>query len=333
MKNFENFTPRTETPERLIENFDTHRIVSDDPSFSALYSTWQDDQDRAGNLKVVFDSDDTDQTHLGKVAEALIFKELTNHELSQHLTFRGASLYDDYFNGVDVVVEPKSGQVQALATLDITINQADIKGDVRRNTEAGVARPVGLEQKLARAKRYVDTLASYDPGHAREILGWMQSGGLHEPVSRDNRAFFSEAEKLMLLKYYKTPEGAAEPDRPGFVVGGPQVIVSADTMFVNQALQGHDKARQALGDLAAIEFAACIEAAQDYNNRIVKSNRSRNVLFDTHFSKVRAWQLMFAKPEVEEIVNNISRRNQTNRDFGLQLQYYARTFEKIFGRS
>jgi hypothetical protein len=317
---------------RLVESFQKRRLDEAEPSFEGLYSTWQNDMSRVQNLTQMYANDENDQIYLGKLAEALIFKELTEHPISQVLTFRGSSLYDDYFNGVDVVVDPKNGQVQALATLDITINQKDIKGSQYQNSEAGEARPVGFEQKLARSKRYVDTLASYDPGHAREVLSWMQSGGLHEPVTNANKNFFAEAERLMLMKYYMTPPGASEPNKPGFVIGGPQVIVSADTMFVNKALQAQKGNEGTLGDLAALEFAACIQAGQKYNETLVRQQRSRNVLFDTHYSKVQAWQRMFERSELSSIINDVMRRRQNNRDFGQQLGYYANTFEKVFGR-
>ncbi len=323
--------PKAElNPDRLIESFQGNRIDVADQAFGELYSTWGHDIERVQNLAQMYADGEGDQVYLGKLAEALIYRELVDHPIGQTLSFRGSSLYDDYFNGVDVVVEPKSGQVQALATLDITINQQDIKGSSYQNTDAGLARPVGFEQKLERSKRYVDALAAYDPGHAREILSWMQSGGLHEPLSRGNQKLFSEAERLMLMKYYVTPDGSPEPHKPGYIIGGPQVIVSADTAFVNKALQGQKGSEGLLGDLAALEFAACIEAAQKYNDTLVQARQSRNVLFDTHYAKVQAWQRMFDRQELGGIIQDVMKRRQTNREFGQQLGYYAQTFQKVF---
>jgi len=141
------------TPDNLIESFENGRIHETDPAFAHLYSNWHKDLNRVQNLKEKFDQEENGQLPFGKLAEALIYRELGEHPLAQTLTFRGSSLYDDYFNGVDVVVEPKSGQVQALATLDITINQQDIRGTAYRNTEGAAARPVGLVQKLIRSKK------------------------------------------------------------------------------------------------------------------------------------------------------------------------------------
>ncbi len=88
-----------------------------------------------------------------------------------------------------------------------------------------------------------------------------------------------------------------------------------------------------MGDLSALEFAACIEALQAYNNEIVRQRRSRNVLFDTHYAKVQAWQRMFERTELSTVITDVMRRRQTNREFGQQLNYYAHSFEKIFGHN
>jgi len=175
-------------------------------------------------------------------------------------------------------------------------------------------------------------LAAYDPGHAREIWAWMQSGGLHEPLRKDNEELFKEAERLMLLKYYVSPDGASEPQKPSFVVGGPQVIISADRVFINRALQAQQGSEGLLGDLATLEFAACIEASDEYNNRLTQEKRSRNILFDTHSTTVQDWRRMFKRPELGGIVSDVMRRRQKNVEFGQQLGYYAKTFQKVFGR-
>lgn len=314
---------------KLIDKYEMSRINPDD-DFANLYSDYSGDMARVQAMDEIYNSSNSPETQLGKVSEALVFSLLRQHEINEHLQFRPTSQYDDFFHGADLLVEPRNSLVQGLAALDITINQEDIKGRDRRFTPSAEVRPVGLENKLIRARRYTDHLAEFDPTRARDLSGWIESGGLHQPRNNKNETQFRDAEKLFLMKYYKTPETAPEPEKPGFVIGGPQTIISIDTLFVNKALQGNKKAEELIADLAMLEFIYCIQAEQAYLNEKVRRQKSRNIFFDTHYAKVKAWSHIFEKPELERLAEEGIKKHQDNREFREQLAYYSAVFQKVF---
>jgi len=326
MPNFE-LTPTNENVDRLISRFEDRRIKPE-KEFADLYYEYGDDMARTEQIGAVYDEQHA-EVKLGKAAEALVFSELLKHEAGQHFDIRPTSHYDDYFHGVDLLIEPRNAPLQSLASIDITINQEDIKGTHRSSGQYAEERPVGLEKKLLRSRAYTDRLANLDATHARDLSAWIGSGGLHEKKTADNKRYFSEAERLFLMKYYTAPDSSNEPNKPGFVIGGPQAVISIDSVFVNKALQGNKSAATTIGDLALLEFVSCVQAEQEYLDSIVKHKKDRNIFFDTHYSKVRSWSHIFDKPEIGGLVGDILKRNQGNREFREQLAYYAQTFNKL----
>jgi len=319
---------KSEVSTNLISRFEKNRIEPDE-SFRELYSDYQTDMNRTVALEAKFASGNQ-EVMLGKAAEALVFSQLTKHEIGKHLQFRPTSHYDDFIHGCDLLVEPRnSTSAPALAAIDITINQQDIKGLERLDTEAAEGRPVGLEEKLLRARAYTDRLSEMDSTHARDLSGWIESGGLHEPRTENNKHYFDEIESLFLMKYYKSPETAREPNKPGYVIGGPQAVISIDSVFINKALQGNGEVAKIVGDLALLEFIYCVQAEQAYLDEKVKNNKSRNIFFDTHYSKVKAWSLIFKRPDMEELMKTILQRNSQSKEFREQVSYYATTFAKV----
>lgn len=229
------------SPEEILRSVEKIRIPATE-AFREQYSDYVVDMDRVKNIDSTYKTE-SQESQLGKVAEALIITSLGKGRMEELVQLRAANLYDDYFHGIDAVLEQRQGgDTPALATIDVTINQADIKGSERQGGPLAEARPVGLERKLTRIKHYVDRLSSFDPEAARKLSGWMRSGGLHEPRTKENAHLFKQAEDVILMKYYITPESAPEPRKPGYVVGGPQAVVSIDTIFVNKALQGNREA-------------------------------------------------------------------------------------------
>lgn len=101
-------------------------------------------------------------------------------------------------------------------------------------------------------------------------------------------------------------------------------------MFINKALQGNKEAGELVADLSVLEFAYCIQAEQQYLDDKVRKSKSRNIFFDTHYSKVRAWSNILDKPELKTLLDDIVGRNQKNRDFRDQLGYYGTTFQKVY---
>lgn len=331
MKNPE-FSPRPHiSNERLVNGFENARINLNEPAFNQIYSDYEKDRERTEAMSLIYGKESPD-SQLGKQAEALIFSLLNVHPINEHLAFRPTSLYDDFFKGADLLVEPKNASVQSVAALDITINQEDIKGNHYRGGDAAATRPIGLEKKLLRSRRYTDMLADYDPSKAREMSAWLNSGGLQQPRTNGNKLMFDQAEKLFLMKYYKTPEFDIDPGKPGFVIGGPQTVISIDTMFINKALQGNQQAKNIIADLSVLEFIYCIQAEQEYLDREIQKRKDRNIFFDTHYSKVKAWTNIFDKPELSQMVNEIVAKNQGSREFREQIIYYGQTFQKVLGR-
>ena len=162
----------------LIEQFEGNRIIAGE-EFSTLYSDYRRDLARTAALDSKYNHQ-SPESNIGKASEALIFSLLSESELSEHLNFRAAHKYDDFTHGIDMIVDPKYDSLPAPATIDITVNQKDIKGLSRKNNPESEDRPVGLEKKLERARRHIDYLADFDATHARELSGWIQGGGLKE---------------------------------------------------------------------------------------------------------------------------------------------------------
>lgn len=325
----ESFPSSAEVPtQSLIEGYESERIVSGQ-EFANIYSQYDRDMRTVEQLDQKYGAGLPD-AKIGKVAEALVFDLLIKHEINNHLLIRPTSQYDDYCHGADLLIEPRNSPVQAVAALDITINQQDIKGVARQFGPAADTRPIGLEKKLLRSREYTDYISGIDSTKARDISAWIQSGGLYERRDYNNEKFFRDSEKLFLLKYYVSPETADNPGKLGNVIGGPQAIISIDQLFINKALQGDRSAKQLIGDLSVLEFAYCVEAEQDYLDRKVKEGKHKNIFFDTHYSKVKAWSSILKKPELQELTGDMVSKNQGIREFRQQLGYYANTFTKVF---
>lgn len=327
-ESFNSPNSKEEPKQKLIEGYESHRIEPVQ-EFAGIYSQYDRDMKRVEQLDQRYGASLPD-AQMGKVSEALIFDLLTKHEINNHLLIRPTSTYDDYCHGADLLLEPRNSPIHAVAALDITTYQQDIKGMARQGGPESETRPVGLEKKLIRSREYTDYISGMDSSKARDLSAWIQSGGLHERRDNNNEQLFREAEKLFLLKYYVSPETAEDPGKLGNVIGGPQAIISIDEVFVNKALQGDKSAKQLIGDMSVLEFAYCIQAEQEYLDRKVKEEKHKNIFFDLHYSKVRAWSNIFNKPELQELTEHMVTKNQGTREFREQLGYYANTFTKVF---
>lgn len=300
--------------------------------FSNFYSSYKDDMERTENLSKRFGNSKREEL-LGTRAEMLVCHALAQGTLGKILSVRHTNSYDDYFHGVDAVITPKAGDVPAVGTIDVTMYQDftnDMKGGLRRDTEASKARPEGLEKKLLRIKSYADKLASYGATFARELVGWMQSGGLSSPRTEQNKEFYNEAESVMLVKYYVTPETSSEPSKPGYIIGGPQAVLSVDTTFINRALQGNIDAQNMVQAIAFLEFAFGVHMLHDYLDRLVQDKQHKNLLFDTHYASVNAWIHILNSTDCTNIIKEFSAKYGNNREFRDQLSGYRKTLEKVF---
>lgn len=315
----------------LIERYEASRI-SADQVFKDMYSDYGNDMERVGSLEESYQSDES-IVELGKIAEALVYHSLNKHEISRYLQFRPASRYDDLFKGTDILVEPKTrgSSNQAFAGIDVTINQGNLdRGvDPTRFSSEETSHLGGLETKLVRSRRYTDRLAAFDATKGRNLLAWLESGGLNQPKTRANQDIFDQAESVLAMKYYRAPETAPEPGKPGYVIGGPHPIISLDTYFINQALQGGQQAEGLLSDLAVVEFVMGIQAERDYLDKLVRVKKDRNVLFDKHYAKVKGWTYTFDDPALEKIVSDIVKKHRNNPSFQKQLNYFAQTYSRV----
>jgi len=320
---------KQENPKQFVEHFEESRIHVDQ-DFRSLYTDFDSDMLRTEQLEAEFNAPDK-QESLGKVAEGLVFSLMSEGRIGEHLDFRATHPYDDYCHGVDVVVEPKRKSLPALATFDITINQEDIKWRERRGNNLADVRPSGLEGKLQRSKKYIEQLSAFSPDEARELLGWLDSGGLHEKHTSANNALFKKAEAAILMKYYRTPESSNEPNRPGFVIGGPRSVISIDTVFVNRALQGNARAKEMIRAISFVEFAMGISAEQEYLDTLTRMRPHKNALFDTHYSRVNAWSRILQQSELQGLLRSFLKEQERDTDFNDQLSYYRRMLGKTFG--
>ena len=316
------------TPQELQNFIETLRILAD-PKFERAYTEYKRDMERVANKKARYEVQSTDIA-LGKSAEALILFLFGEGRVGELLKVRAANLYDDYFNGVDAVIEQKRGGAPTLATIDITINQEDIKGKGRVGDDAGEKRPVGLEAKLARVKEHIDALAVYSDKKAQALYDWMENGGLHEPRTNKNDSFFKDAEKIILLKYYETSDASYDPMKP-YVIGGPKVVVSIDTVFVNQALQGNEHAKGVIQALSFLEFAYGVHVEHEYLKKKRREIQNENPFFREHCEKVEAWGQILEQPAFQELVVDFSKAFKNDPEFRSQLAYYSQTLSKVFG--
>ncbi len=315
-----------ETTDKFLSRYESSRINPRD-NFADLYSEYDADMERTRNFGEVCNSNAEEM--LGKKAEALVFSGLKDNEISKHFRLCPTSAYDDYFHGADLLLEPRNSNIQSLAAIDVTTNQQDIKGRIRQFEGAGEVRPVGFEAKVRRARGYSDRLATINSSKARELSGWLKSGGLHEARTQRNDVYFRDAERLFLMKYYISSEESSEPNKPGYVIGGPQAVISIDNSFVNKALQGDKSAMGTIGDLSVLEFTYCVQAELQYLDRLVAESKDRNLFFDEHYSKVRAWNNVLNRPEIADLLQVMVERNQKNADFRSQLMLYMSTFTKL----
>ena len=200
-------------PEELLRKFEAARIEPE-TGFKDVYSDYQKDQGRVASLQEKFQGREQEKSEesLGPVGEALVYDRIKSGIFGAGISARPASLYDDYFHGADLLVEAAHFQEPVVSTVDVTLNQEDIKGVLRRPHFSAEEnpRPIGLNGKLGRIKKHIDYVANINPGTARSLGAWLQGGGLHERQTDANREYFKMAERGMLVKYYVSPESADE---------------------------------------------------------------------------------------------------------------------------
>ncbi len=336
--NQENFETGVTTfnPEYLRSNFEKSRIPLD-LSFASLYSSFENDVSRVENLKERFaQQESNDET--GMIGESLVFARIQEGVLGTGITARATSLYDDFFHGADIVIESKAKQQRdpIISSIDVTISQQAFGVNQRSKFESeGVVNEVGLEKKLQRVVKHIKTIANFSPEKAIELSAWLQSGGLAQPRTSNNQKYFDDAERLMLLKYYKNPETSDEPDKPHFVMSGPQVVLSIDRAFVNKAITAEqsEKALKDIDTLIQVEvpYAVAVIArhVDELARKMAKERVPSNLFFDMMRASCRAWELTFAGDQNQFRLQKAIQVCQKDPELKKQLQYYQVTLNSL----
>lgn len=325
------------TPEMVVANFEAKRIHPD-AKFGQLYSTFADDMARTDRVKKMYEAQ-PNQDQFGFLGEALVFSCIENGALGTGITARGTSPYDDLFHGADVAIESKGRQQRdpIVSSIDVTLSQMALDARQMSPFEAeGVVNEIGLEKKLERVKRHIAEVARYPRERAVDMSAWLQSGGLSQPKTKDNFGKFEEAEKLMLLKYYTNPATSEDPNKPHFVLAGPQVVLSIDRSFVNKAFSGNNQ-QKAINDInaliqAEVPFAVGMitRHAEDLAKDLNRRGQSPNLFFDMLRASCRAWELTFTTEQNQLRLQNAIQTCLKDPELKKQIMYYQSTLSKSF---
>ncbi len=325
------------TPEVIKENFKNKRI-NPDKAFNNLYSAFPDDMERASRLQGLYETQQ-EKDELGFLGEALVFNRLEEGALGSSITARGTSVYDDLFHGADVVVESTGRQQRdpIVSSIDVTVGQQATGTQTRSKFESeGVVHEVGLEKKLERVKRHIEYIAQYPRERAVEMFAWLQSGGLSHTRNSANQKQFDEAEKLMLLKYYKNPSTSENPHKPHFVLAGPQVVLSIDRSFINKTFSGsqQEKAIRDIDALIQVEVpfavAAITQYLDNYAAHLSKNRQAPNLFFDMTRAACKAWELTFATEQYELRIQKAIQTCLKDPELKKQVLYYQQTLNTAF---
>lgn len=314
------------TPEHVLRFFEESRIKAEEGVFASIYSTFDDDQERVKNLRHQFDQE-IDKDKDGALGEALVFMRIQQGALSSQITTRATNLYDDFFHGADLVIESKARQLRdpIVSSVDVTIKAI---GD--QKALGFPFKEVSFDKKVERVKHHIDAVAKLSQRDAIEISAWLQSGGLSQPRTRKNEAMFDAAERLMLLKYYKNPPTSEDPERPHFVVAGPQVVVSIDRSFVNKVFHGdnQEKALKNIDLLLQAQVPFSILILKHYIESLKKRGQG-NVFLDANLVACRAWELTFNNEVYQARLTKALQECSRDPQLREQLAYYQQIVSRI----
>jgi hypothetical protein len=317
------------TPENLIQDFERKRIQASPNLFSDLYSAFEDDQGRANNLRDLYEQEGNNEVKKdGQLAEAIVLHCIEKGALGSNITTRGASLYDDYFHGADLVIESKGGQARdpIVSSVDVTISQENVA-----NRNIGHTSPfVSFDKKIERVKRHIDILANLSSSDAINISAWVNSGGLSHPTTSENKNMFALAEKLMLLKYYTNQETGEDPNRPHAVMAGPQIVISVDRSFTNKVFGGNnqEKSLKDISTLLQLEVPFFVVMITQYMDSLQKKGK-RNLFFDQNLAACKAWGHTFSTDVYEVRLKKALEECMKDSHLREQFSYYQRSVSNV----
>jgi hypothetical protein len=301
------------TPEALLKNFNDKRIVADPALFGPLYSEYNEDMNEVARKGRIFAKQREGQGEdVSALGEAVVFRCIEQSMLGSQITARGASLFDDYHKGADIIIEGKARQQRdpIISTVDVTLNQKSIDADTPNpNRSAKKEGPGdGLEDKIGKIKYHVTNLTKIPDNRAVKIAGWIQGGGLKEIKTEKNKVYFDAVKDLILLKYYKNPPTSEKPNEPHAVFSGPKIVISLDAPFINRVIHNEPsrqkKALEDVVDLLQVEVPFSIAALHTYLEKVAveeqKNGKGTNLFFAQYRAACIAWFDVFSS----EIANN-----------------------------
>ena len=141
----------------------------------------------------------------------------------------------------------------------------------------------------------------------------------------------------MSLKYYKNPKDGEDPDKPHFIYGGPQIVVSVDNMFINKVFstegERQKKAVQGLSSLLQIEVPMSIAALKEYVEKLATSKRSKglgtNLFFASYRAACQAWEGTFSSEQYQVRLERAIKDCNQDSELRAQLHYFQKTLQKV----
>ena len=326
------YTPDT------VRNYYEERRIESGKGFPSIYGEYKKDM---GAVEIQGKYAKSPEGS-GFVAEALVFMCIDKGALGSGITARGTHRYDDIRHGADLVIETRADQLREpiVSAVDVTINQKDSKAPAKGSFEnRNRSEKIGFEYKLERIKSHVDYLATMPDDRAIQLSAWIQQGGLLRERTSLNEENFEDAEKLMSLKYYRNPEHGQDPDKPRFVVGGPQLVISVDSHFVNKVFSTKgDEQKKTVDNLSALlqaEVPLAIGMLKEYVESVAKTSREKglgtNLFFASYRAACLAWEETFLNDQYQFRVERAVKTCQGDKDLLAQLKYFQNTLQKSFG--
>ena len=307
--------------------------------FGVIYSDFATEMERVAEINRIHSQNKTEDM-IGFEGEKLVINRLNRQILGEGIDIYKSDLADDVLRGCDAfIVSPRfhvSGE-PVVVGIDITLNQANEDDKRIRHQEKD-----GLEKKLERIVRRVDSLSRIDPALARDFNAWISSGGLSRERPKDskdpNYKFWKLSDEVIQARYFRNPaDDPVNPNMPHPVIAGPRAVLSLDAVFFNKAnldnkyIRGVD-INQQIDTVLRAETYMSLNHLLEYMNKLIKNKPQMNSIFDAYYSATKAWVDLLDQPGRVEIFkgafNEIAGRDKLVRS---QMDTYSKALKKAFG--